>query len=159
MNSCQRPCSDDKGLNHLQQGNAASANIKCMIPCQRSNQAIDDLLYNSLDLTPAEKADLDQTLYQKGIIDAHGNQRQSRTIDHISWDHENSLQCTIKEQTDGTTIREYNVYPIPGSCSRKVTETINADGNYRHFESFVNIKREKLDFKIKTYRTINILLF
>ncbi len=86
-------------------------------------------MYRSLDLTPTEKANLDQTLLEKGIFDTHGNQLKTATIDQLSWDYQNRLQSTTEEQTDGITIREYNVYAVPGKRSRKLTEKTDTEGN------------------------------
>ncbi len=116
----------DSGLNLLQQG-CGNAQRERMIVSRQSNRAIDELLYHSLDLTPREKANPEQTFRDKGIFDTHGNQLKTATIDQLSWDYENGLQCTSSEKEDSTVLKEYSTYAVPGRRSRKVAETMSAE--------------------------------
>ncbi len=121
----QRSYQYDKGFNLLQQSPGNIQRSKRMVVSRQSNRAIDELLYNSLDLTPFEKANLEQTLQDKGIFDPHGNQLKTGTIDQLSWNHENGLQCTSSKREDGSVLKECSTYAVPGRRSRKVAETVD----------------------------------
>jgi len=124
----------DKGLNLIQQGNVTTANAKLMIACQRSNRAIDDLLYSSLNLNAQQKANLNQTLLDKRVFDPHGNQLKVGLNQTLGWDYRNMLQATVtdlKDENSNTTgqLKEYNIYAKAGQRNRKITEKTDANGS------------------------------
>ncbi|MEO9804100.1 MAG: hypothetical protein ABJF04_12665, partial [Reichenbachiella sp.] len=110
----------DKGMNLILRS-ANSGNRSRMIATTRANRAISHKLYQSLNLTPTEQANLNEALLGKGIFDPHGNQLKTKTGQVLTWDYQNMLQTTTTAQADGSTLAEYNTYAKAGQRNCKVT--------------------------------------
>ncbi|MEO9803172.1 MAG: hypothetical protein ABJF04_08000, partial [Reichenbachiella sp.] len=111
----------DRGVNLIQKSTSSLLSVDRMIATQRTNRAINQALYQTLDFTPTEKANLNETLLDKGIFDPHGNQLKTKTGQVLTWDYQNMLQTTTTAQADGSTLAEYNTYAKAGQRNCKVT--------------------------------------
>lgn len=91
-----------------------------------SNRAIDNQLYDTL--TPQQKRDLDQALIEAGLFDVHGNQLITDAATNISWSFQE--QVLSVQQINGTeTLNYYFVYDSHRKRVRKISETLDEDGN------------------------------
>lgn len=115
----------DKGINLVQRNALLSKGCR-IVPAQTSNRAISEQLYASLNLTPTQKASLDQALLERGIFDRHGNQLKAGTNQTLAWDYRNMLQTTVTDLSEGGKLKEDNTYAKAGQRNRKVTEKTDA---------------------------------
>ncbi|MEP1778004.1 RHS repeat-associated core domain-containing protein [Reichenbachiella sp.] len=115
----------DKGINLVQRNALLSKGYR-IVPAQTSNRAISEQLYASLNLTPTQKASLDQALLERGIFDRHGNQLKAGTNQTLAWDYRNMLQTTVTDLSEGGKLKEDNTCAKAGQRNCKVTEKTDA---------------------------------